>query len=114
MPRRRTYHHPTRTSCRASPVTVRSLSSPRGGWSSADGVDLVLAGYTPEHVEKVTGWAASVLAARVNPRERDSKPSFLEAGPPAERAQVVVGASGRVSAANGGTSQPLISRTAQS
>jgi hypothetical protein len=38
-----------------------------------DGVDLVLAGYTPEHVEKVTGWAASVLAAQVNPARADSK-----------------------------------------
>lgn len=70
MPRRRTYRHLTRISYRASPVTVRSLSNPRAGWSLEDSVGLVLEGYTPEHVEKVTGWAASVLAAQVRPRER--------------------------------------------
>src|SRR5674536_195195 len=70
MPRRRTYRHLTRISYRATPVTVRSLSNPGAGWSLEDSVDLVLEGYTPQHVEKVTGWAASVLAAQVKPRER--------------------------------------------
>jgi hypothetical protein len=48
-----------------------------------DGVDLVLAGYTPEHVEKVTGWAASVLAARVNPRGRTRSLGVVEMTGPA-------------------------------
>jgi hypothetical protein len=69
MPRRRTYRYPTRISYRAGPVIVRSQSNPRPGWSLEDSVELVLAGYTPEHVEKVTGWAASMLAARVKLRE---------------------------------------------
>ena len=71
MPRRRTYRHLTRISYRASPVTVRSLSNPRAGWSLEDSVGLVLEGYTPSTSrKKVTGWAASVLAAQVKPRER--------------------------------------------
>ena len=77
MPRRRTYRHPTRISYRASPVTVRSLSNPRAGWSLEDSVGLVLEGYTPEHVEKVTGWAARVLAAQVKPRQRTAAPPVV-------------------------------------
>jgi hypothetical protein len=73
MPRRRTYRHPIRTSYRAGPVTVRSLSGPKAGWSLADAVALVRHGYTPEHVERLTGWAASVLAAQVRLRERGLK-----------------------------------------
>jgi hypothetical protein len=73
MPRRRTYRHPPRTSSRAGPVTVRSLSDPKAGWSLDDAVALVRHGYTPEHVEQVTGWAASVLVAQVRLRERGLK-----------------------------------------
>jgi hypothetical protein len=69
MPRHRTYRRPRRTNYRASPVIVRSLSHPKPGWSLEDAVGLVRRGYTPEHVERVTGWAASVLVAQVRLRE---------------------------------------------
>jgi hypothetical protein len=56
--------YPTRTTAKAGPVTVRSLSHPKPGWSLEDAVDLVRQGYTPAHAERVTGWAASVILAQ--------------------------------------------------
>jgi hypothetical protein len=32
-------------------------------------VDLVRQGYTPEHVQQVTGWAASVITAQLKERK---------------------------------------------
>jgi hypothetical protein len=46
-------------------VTIRSLSNPKPGWLLSDAVDLVRQGYTPAHVEQVTGWAATVIMAQL-------------------------------------------------
>jgi hypothetical protein len=75
MPRRRTSRQPVRTSAPASPVTVRSLSHPKPGWELAAAVDLVRHGYTAEHAERLTGWAAGVLAAQVKRLERSGAPA---------------------------------------
>ncbi len=57
--------YPARLSVAPGPVTVRSLSNPKPGWSLADAVDLVRQGYAVAHAERVTGWAASVIAAQL-------------------------------------------------
>jgi hypothetical protein len=75
MPRRRTSRHPVRTHSVAGPVAVRSLSRPKPGWRLEDAVDLVRQGYTAEQVERLTGWAASVLAAQVKLRDRSRTPA---------------------------------------
>jgi hypothetical protein len=45
------------------------MSNPKPGWSLADAVDLVRQGYSVAHAAKVTGWAASVIAAQEKPRK---------------------------------------------
>jgi hypothetical protein len=62
---RRGLRYPTRTSVPARPVIVRSMSEPRPGWTLEDAVDLVQQGYTVAHAAKVSGWAESVIAARL-------------------------------------------------
>ena len=69
MPRR-TSRHPVRTTAPASPVTVRSLSDPRPGWTLGAAIELVSQGYTLEQIERLTGWAATVLAAQLQLRDR--------------------------------------------
>jgi hypothetical protein len=44
------------------------MSDPKPGWGLADAVDLVQQGYSVAHAAKVTGWAASVIAAQENLR----------------------------------------------
>jgi hypothetical protein len=44
------------------------MSDPKPGWGLADAVDLVQQGYSVAHAAKVTGWAASVIAAQAKPR----------------------------------------------
>jgi hypothetical protein len=41
------------------------MSEPRPGWTLEDAVDLVQQGYTVAHAAKVSGWAESVIAARL-------------------------------------------------
>ena len=62
---RRGLRYPARLSVPAGPVTVRSMSHPKPDWKLEDAVDLVRQGYTPAHAERVTGWAASVIAAQI-------------------------------------------------
>jgi hypothetical protein len=61
--------YPTRLHVAPGPVTIRSLSIPKPGWQLLDAVDLVRQGYTPAHVEQVTGWAARVITAQLKQRK---------------------------------------------
>jgi hypothetical protein len=65
---RRGLRYPPRINVAPGPVTVRSISSPKPGWSLADAVDLVRQGYSVAHAAKVTGWTAPVIAAQEEPR----------------------------------------------
>jgi hypothetical protein len=44
------------------------MSNPKPGWSLADAVNLVQQGYRVAYAARVTGWAASVIAAQERPR----------------------------------------------
>jgi hypothetical protein len=46
------------------------MSNPKPGWSLADALDLVRQGYTAAHAAKVSGWAESVIAARLASEKR--------------------------------------------
>jgi hypothetical protein len=46
------------------------MSNPKPGWSLGDAVDLVRQGYSVGHTAKVTGWAASVIEARLKTGSR--------------------------------------------
>ncbi len=48
-----------------SAVTVRSISSPRPGWSLSDAVRLAEQGYALEQVERLTGYAAAHVKAQL-------------------------------------------------
>lgn len=48
---------------KSGPVTIRSMSSPRNGWTLEQALALVAQGYTPAHVERLTGWHAKQLEA---------------------------------------------------
>ncbi len=54
---------PSRAACRAV-VTVRSMSSPRPGWSLPDAVRLAEQGYSLDQVERITGYAAAHVKAQ--------------------------------------------------
>ena len=41
------------------------MSSPRAGWPLEDAVRMAEQGYRLEHVERVTGWAAAQVRARL-------------------------------------------------
>ena len=45
-------------------VTVRSMSSPRPGWSLPDAVRLAEQGYSLKQVERLTGYAAAHVQAQ--------------------------------------------------
>lgn len=55
---------------RFGPVTVRAMSQPRNGWTLEQAVDLVEQGYTPAHVQQLTGWHAQQLKAQQRRRSR--------------------------------------------
>lgn len=44
------------------------MSDPKPGWTLDDAVHLLHQGYTVAHAERVTGWAASVIAAQQKTR----------------------------------------------
>ena len=67
---RRGLRYPARLNVPPSPVTVRSMSTPKPGWSLADAVDLVRQGYSVTHAAKVSGWAPSVISAQKKPRRQ--------------------------------------------
>ncbi|HLZ37930.1 MAG TPA: hypothetical protein VKP64_09275 [Mycobacteriales bacterium] len=46
---------------KSGPVTVRSISNPRRGWTLEQALALVTQGYTPTRVEQLTGWNAKHL-----------------------------------------------------
>jgi hypothetical protein len=48
----------------AGPVTTRSMSSPKDGWTIEQAVDLFDKGYRSERVEQLTGFAARHVEAR--------------------------------------------------
>jgi hypothetical protein len=62
----------TRARAAASTVTIRSMSSPRPGWTLAAAVRLVREGYRLEQVERLTGYAVAHVRAQLTPAERDS------------------------------------------
>ncbi len=66
---RRGLRYPPRINVPPGPVTVRSMSNPRPGWSLADAVNLVRQGYSVAHAAKVTGWAAPVIEAQLKASE---------------------------------------------
>jgi hypothetical protein len=41
------------------------MSNPRNGWTLEQALALVAQGYTPAHVEELTGWHAKQLEARL-------------------------------------------------
>ena len=43
---------------RASAVVTTSMSTPRPGWTLEAALDLLEEGYSPEQVERLTGYAA--------------------------------------------------------
>ena len=63
--RRRVRLPATPSRSKSGPVTVRSMSSPRDGWTLEQALDLVAQGYTPAHVENLTGWHAKQLEAQL-------------------------------------------------
>jgi hypothetical protein len=63
-----------RTSARnAGPVEVRSMSSPKPGWSLQEAVDLLDSGYSPEQVEHLTGFDARHVAAQQMRRRKEER-----------------------------------------
>jgi hypothetical protein len=69
-PRGRRLRYPPRLNVPPSPVTVRSMSNPKPGWSLKDALDLVRQGYIPAHAERASGWAASVIEAKLKKSNR--------------------------------------------
>ena len=60
---------PSRRSSRtATPVQIRSMSSPKPGWTLEAAVQLLIDGYTAEQVERLTGFAAAHVSAQLRPR----------------------------------------------
>ncbi len=55
---------------KSGPVTVRPISQPRNGWTLEQALELVAQGYTPAHVERLTGWHAKQLEAQLRRRRR--------------------------------------------
>ena len=47
----------------AHPVTVRSMNNPKPGWTLEAALDLIAQGYSAEHAERVSGYAARHLIA---------------------------------------------------
>ena len=71
--RRRVKLPPTPTKSKSGPVTTRSLSNPRNGWTLQQAMSLVSQGYTPAHVEQLTGWNAKQLEAQLRRRAGDGR-----------------------------------------
>lgn len=65
---RKSSRQPSSRSRRASPVTTRSMSSPKEGWSLEDAVRLAEQGYTLDQIERITGWAAAHIGAQLRNR----------------------------------------------
>ena len=55
----------TPSTSKSGPVTVRLISNPRDGWTLEQALALVAQGYTPAHVEQLTGWNAKQLEAQL-------------------------------------------------
>jgi hypothetical protein len=68
--RRRVKLPATPSKSKSGPVTVRSISNPRNGWTLEEALRLVAQGYTPAHVEQLTGWNAKQLKAQLARRRR--------------------------------------------
>jgi hypothetical protein len=62
---RRRLRYPVRLRGLNGPVTVRSMTPSRPGWSLEEAVDLVWQGYTVEHASRVSGWAPRLIEARI-------------------------------------------------
>ncbi len=61
---------PRRSARPKAPVEVRSMSSPKPGWTLEAAVRLLEDGYSPEQVERMTGFAAAHVSAQVKVRRR--------------------------------------------
>ena len=62
---RRRLRYPVRVSGPTGPVTVRSMTPARPGWSLEEAVDLVQQGYTVQHASRVSGWAPGLIETQV-------------------------------------------------
>lgn len=49
-----------------SPVVVRSMNSPKPGWSEERAVDMVRQGYSPDRIAELSGFAAAYLRAQLS------------------------------------------------
>lgn len=65
----------------AAPVEVRSMSAPKPGWSLEEAIDLLEAGYSPEQVERQTGYDARHVAAQLQRREKAQRPATPQVRP---------------------------------
>jgi hypothetical protein len=71
-----------RTSARnAAPVEVRSMSTPKPGWTLEEAIDLLEAGYTPEQVERQTGFDSRHVAAQLQRRQKAQRPATPQVRP---------------------------------
>jgi hypothetical protein len=66
----RRLRYPARINVPPRPVTVRSISHPKPGWTLEDAIDLVHQGYSVDHAAKTSGWAASVIQAQLKSDNR--------------------------------------------
>ena len=70
--RRRVKLPVTPSTSTSGPVTTRPLSNPRNGWTLPQALSLVSQGYTLAHVERLTGWNAKQLEARLRQQPHPS------------------------------------------
>ncbi len=52
------------------PVSIRSMNHPKPGWTLDAALDLLSQGYSAQHVERVSGYAARHLLAAHSERAR--------------------------------------------
>jgi hypothetical protein len=57
------------------------MSTPKPGWTLEEAIDLLEEGYTPEHVEHLTGFDARHVAAALNRRQKDQRPATPQVRP---------------------------------
>ena len=70
-----------RTPRNTAPVEVRSMSTPKPGWTLEEAIDLLEEGYNPEQVEHLTGFDARHVAAQLNRRQKEQRPATPQVRP---------------------------------
>jgi len=69
----------------SAPVSVRSMSDPRPGWTLPDAVRLAEQGYSLERVERLTGFAAAHVRGQLAPSRRPPSSEASDPPPPPRR-----------------------------